>query len=444
MSEPEPDNPDRVEDATASQPETDSLAPHQYESLYEEEDEPLLDLRRNLQGRLPWIALFYLMLIVAAGFWVDIPRELRTSFVLRSQESETVFRFPEDVYMEACFVKAGQEIAGGHKMMRITSPGIAALIAAHHRAKRELTRFEEHEQHAFDLQIRAVQNEIDRLSNQQQGLHLEQQLVDRTQAAEIDQADRRRALAERVAETRRRLAEVALVSEEDQQRAQTEAALEAITGQKLTDTRQTQGRLDQVAQNAIILALEQQRTKKALLQQQRTLRLRELQDQWADAVEAIKLQYGDTLIDGNSLILRAPFPSTISYVFQGPRHISKDAVALKLLNNAAQLEGYAKISAAEIGHARPGMDLIMKIDTYPHYRWGFVKGRIRYLSLAPDETGAFPFEISLTDTGRLRGLLQIGMTGECVIQVENRNFWAFLLEGITRTTDRVVNPEDLE
>lgn len=421
---------------------TSVLAPHQYESLYEEEDVPLLDLRQNLQKRLPTVAVLYLVLLVAAGFWVEIPRELRADFVLRSQTAETIYRFPEDVYMEACFVKAGQEIATGHKMMRVSSPFIAELIAARRRAQRELDRFQQHEVPTYNLEIQNIEHIIERLDVQRRSLALHYQLDEQDRRAAAVQAESRRDLAREVAASRRKLADEAIVSSEEVQRAATEARIESTTAQRLNAEKPTRRALQQLEQAELDLNLRQQRNQQQLLLQKKALRHRELSDQIALADEAITLHFGDTLIDDNSLILKAPFPSTISYVFQGPRHIAKQAVALKLLNNSAQLEAYAKISAAEIGHARPGMDLVMKVDTFPHYRWGFVKGRIRYLSLAPDETGAFPFEINLTDTGRLRGLLQVGMTGECVIQVENRNFWAFLLEGISRKTEEVVNPED--
>ena len=434
MSEPEQG---QVEDSTPND-DMDGLAPHQYQSLYEEEDIPLLDLRANLHRFVPSIALFFLFFLVITGFLVRIPRELRYTTVLKSATPETIYRFPDPVYLEETMVRPGQQVEEGAPLIRLSSPEIATLIAAYRRAERDLDLFLREKVHDYEirqdllhLDIRDLETAIERLELQR----AQDRLASDERLRKLQDQSR---LAQSRAEARAQLDKDALIAKEDYLDAATRVRTTAADLARAKLESQRDWHLQGLDLRALQVRLDRSRAELDLLCQDREIKRRELTQTLENAEENLHLHYGPTRIADGTLVLLAPQASTVSFVFDGQREVGEGLIALKLLKNSADLYAYAKIPPHDIGHVRPGMNLIVKVDTFPHYRWGFVKGTIQHLSLAPDETGAFPFEVRLTDRGKLDELLKVGMTGELVIQVDNRHFWGLVFEGLHQESDRLL------
>jgi len=56
---------------------------------------------------------------------------------------------------------------------------------------------------------------------------------------------------------------------------------------------------------------------------------------------------------------------------------------------------------------------------------GVLEGEVKYLSLAPNESGNYPFHISIENGGNLITLVQTGMTGTATITIEEKKVcWA--------------------
>ncbi len=94
----------------------------------------------------------------------------------------------------------------------------------------------------------------------------------------------------------------------------------------------------------------------------------------------------------------------------------------------------ASIPPEQIGFVKEGAPVILNVATFPHYEWGAVEGRIQTLSLTPDEKGDYPIRVEITNTGKLKGRLQVGMNGELSIPVEEKSFFGYVFEKVRKAT----------
>lgn len=63
-----------------------------------------------------------------------------------------------------------------------------------------------------------------------------------------------------------------------------------------------------------------------------------------------------------------------------------------------------------------------------------MEGRIQTLSLTPDEKGDYPIRVEITNDGKLRGRLRVGMNGELSIPVEEKSFFGYVFEKTRKAT----------
>ena len=54
------------------------------------------------------------------------------------------------------------------------------------------------------------------------------------------------------------------------------------------------------------------------------------------------------------------------------------------------------------------------------------------MSLTPDEKGDYPVRVEITNPGKLKGRLQIGMNGELSIPVEEKSFFGYIFEKVRK------------
>ena len=86
-----------------------------------------------------------------------------------------------------------------------------------------------------------------------------------------------------------------------------------------------------------------------------------------------------------------------------------------------------------IGKIRKDKQAVLKIASFSFYEWGTVKGHVDNLSLTADETGNFSVKISLQNFGNPDNLLQIGMTGNAAIMLEEKAFYYYFFRKTKET-----------
>ena len=143
------------------------------------------------------------------------------------------------------------------------------------------------------------------------------------------------------------------------------------------------------------------------------------------AKNKIRNIYGDfELADGN-LILKANDNGIVSYVFDGDKEVVAGSILMKVINNKTAFYALVKRPPSLIGKIRKNKQAVLKVASFPFYEWGTVKGQVDNLSLTPDESGNFSVKISLQNFGNLNNLLQIGITGDATIILEEKTFYYY-------------------
>jgi len=150
------------------------------------------------------------------------------------------------------------------------------------------------------------------------------------------------------------------------------------------------------------------------------------------ASDKIRYQYGSFDWEKSGLVLKSTGSAKVSFVFDGDKEVPEGSILLKLLKGEDELYGYAEIPPYQVGRISLEKSVILKVESFPHYEWGVLEGEVKYLSLAPNESGNYPFHISIEDKGTLRPLVQTGMTGTATITIEEKSLLGYLTRKIKK------------
>lgn len=164
-----------------------------------------------------------------------------------------------------------------------------------------------------------------------------------------------------------------------------------------------------------------------------------LKEQHTLANEKVRLNFGESEITGQSLLLKSSVNGTISFLFEGEKELLPGTILLKIIGTRHQLYAISSVSPQRVGYLREEQNAILKVNTFPHYEWGTLSGKVKNLSLTSDEHGQYLFEIDITDYGKMNDLLQIGMTGKVSIITEQKTFANLLFEKYNTAVDKYLD-----
>ena len=402
----------------------------QYEDIYHEDDVPLADVRTNALRLLVYFGTVLVLLMLVSGFVVKLSRQLTYEFVFKGDRQEFNYRFIDAVYLEDTYVEVGRVVAPTDPLVRISSPEIVAFITAYENAKTRRQIFIDTEYAVFQNQIEALGLEAAKLDENIRDFEEQKALGWRVYEQEraeqeyiVEQArirfDREQALFEKQVISEERLQEV----EEIKIRGESRLATMAENRRRDTASIDTQINLARLEKEIV---LRQKAEKGAVL-----LNMEALQDyDIEETYQNLRRNFGDFEVSDGSLILKPSFTGTISYLTDLERTVPSGTILLKILRNPSLLYASATIPPLSIGLVDVEDPVVLKVATFPHWEWGALEGRIRHLSLTPDESGQYPVEIEVENEGRLSGLLQIGMTGQASILVEERSFFSYIVSKV--------------
>ena len=104
------------------------LEPQQYYPLYQEEDVPLIDVRKSALRKLVWGTILILFAFMVLGFTIRFPNEINLPFVLKSDQPETIYQFSHTVFLLERMVSEQEKVAVGQPLVKITSPEIVEMV----------------------------------------------------------------------------------------------------------------------------------------------------------------------------------------------------------------------------------------------------------------------------------------------------------------------------
>lgn len=412
----------------------------QYENLYHVDDAPIVDVRQRILSRLGWFAV--VLAIVGAGlaFVIRFPDMIAVPFVVKSEVAEEMYRFPSTIYVEKTFVKPGQTVAAGTPLLEVSAPDVAALVSDLSSANTAVSQYQKYRTVSADKEGQIIQLTIAQL---QEDIRLKETQIEVQKAkwaSELARLKFEQDDAQRIFKINQDLYRTGDISKNDLNNY--EATLLRAQSAYQTGT-QNFGHEERSIRQQIetkrleMLSLEKQLAKKDTDFRGEGAQLRSTLDAVHKRIEG---RFGKFEITANNhLILKAGRAGTVSFVFNGEKEATPGAIVLKMIYKEAPLYAYTQVNSSRIGQVKVGQTVVLKLDAYPVYEWGTVRGQVSQVSITPDEKGLFNVQVQLTDYQRLNNRVRIGMQGNCNIIFDERTLYEYTFrnfrKGATELTE---------
>ena len=142
------------------------LDPQQYGDLYQEDDVPLADVRKNTLRKFVYIGVGVLLSFILLSVTVQFPNQLHFPFVLKNNQTEEIYRFSESIYVLESYVNSQQLVKNGSRLLKITSSEIVELVEDYQLAQTKLILFKETELAIMQKQVEIL--DLERQREQEQ------------------------------------------------------------------------------------------------------------------------------------------------------------------------------------------------------------------------------------------------------------------------------------
>ncbi|WP_028522720.1 HlyD family secretion protein [Runella limosa] len=420
-------------------PAFQDLQATQYEDLYHVDDAPVADLRVKALSRMGWWVVIFALTGVLAGALIILPDTIQTPFVLKSEVTEDIYRFPSAVYVERIHVRSGQKVKAGDVILEISAPDIAALTAELTSAQANLKSFEQFKSVATQNERQIIEVNIQRIREEIALKKSQLAIAEQKWASDFQKLVHEAQEMKRLFVVNQELYKNGDVSKNELNQHETNA-LRAKNAQEIAYQSYLENRnllqRDIASKELEISGLEKQISKNNndhLLEGDR------LKGSFSTAQQRLKGTYGTfEMTSDNHLLLKAKHNGTVSFVFEGDKEVAPSTILLKMIYEEAPLYAYAQVNSSQIGKVKVGQEVVMKLDAYPVYEWGGATGSVSEVSLTPDEKGMFNVRVQVEDLQKLRGRLNIGMLGKANIVTDERTIFGYLFRKFQKTTSELV------
>ena len=403
------------------------LQPTQYEDLYHIDDAPIADLRIKALSRMGWWAVLLTVAGAVAGFLIVLPDSIQTTFVLKSEITEDIYRFPSAVYVERVHVRSGQKVKEGETILEISAPDIAALTSELVSAQSNLNSFKQFKTISSQNERQIIEVNMQRIREEIALKKSQLAIAEQKWASESNRLTFEAQENKRIFGLNQDLFKNGDISKNDLNQLETNAiraqnAYE-IAYQEYLENRNMLNR--EIATKELeINGMQKQIAKSSndhLLEGDR------LKGSFTSARQRLEGTYGTfEITPNNHLLLKAKHNGTVSFVFEGDKEVSPGTILLKMIYEEAPLYAHAQVNSSQIGKVQAGQPVVMKMDAYPVYEWGAVSGKVSEVSLTPDEKGLFNVRVRLVDQQKLQNRLKIGMQGKSNIIADERTIYGYL------------------
>lgn len=410
----------------------EDLKPIQYQDVYQADDHPLIDVSKSAARWTAYFLVLVVLLLVFLGANVKLTRYVTYRFVLEGSEQEQVYRFFDAVYLEQKYGSVGQAISPGDPILRIRSPQIVNLINSYETSKERQKLFESLGASLYADKSAAALLEKERASKKREEAEKQAEKVQRMYENELAKQNFLVEGAKRRYQVEQQLFAEGVSSRLDVDKAKEELMLaeHQVKAIKENYEKELLNLKSQMEVSDIDKAMSQNdyASKDREMRNQRELLKRDAEL----AYQKILQNYGNVSIENGSLLFKASTKGTISYLIDAEKDVAAGTVIMKITGEGDTLHAAASIPPENIGLVKEGAPVILKVATFPHYEWGAVEGRIQTLSLTPDEKGDYPVRVEITNAGKLKDRLQVGMNGEVSIPVEEKSFFGYVFEKVRK------------
>ncbi len=412
--------------------ETDDLEEQQYKRLYWEENIPVKDVRKSTLRKFVYIGSILCIVFILIGFLVKFPDQVELPFIIKSDQSEEIYRFPNPLYVIEKYVKPGDAVTRGQYLIKITSPEIAVMINNCQEAEQKLLNFEAQKKRSIQKQkeliaihIQENRNNMLQIQNELTSLQKIWESNNTRLQYEYDNAIKKYEANKTLFENKIGSTFSFLETEKNKV-----AAADVLTSTKQSYEKE-KNRLHKLY-NSYQLDNNASATELTKLTIDTKYDSTSLYNQFTLAKNKIKNSFGNFEISDGAIVLRAGENGTVSYIFEGDKEIPSGAIVLKIIYNNAPLYAAIACPPSIIGKIKKYQRVALKIASFPFYEWGTAQGHINNLSLTPDEKGNFSIKITIDNFGKLNHLVQIGMNGNAIVILEEKTFYEYFFRTIKK------------
>ncbi|MBK7851421.1 MAG: hypothetical protein IPJ66_09885 [Bacteroidetes bacterium] len=412
--------------------ETDELDPQQYERIYWDEDVPVKDVRKSALRKLVYIGGGLCLLFSILAIFIKFPDQVELPFVVKSDQSEEIYRFSYPVYILESYTEPGKAVTKGQTLMRITSPEIVALVNSYVEAEKNLQIFSNQKVLSIQKQKEMITTRIRKNDSRIQETEHELQVLDSTWKSnsarlqyESDDAAQKHELNKKLfdeghiskyelveSETKKLKAADALTSAR-QEYQKAKFNLSSMNEQSLLDNSSFGDELGKLAIDTKYDSIS-------------------LVNQYELAKNKIRNTFGDFQLVDNDLILVAKGNGIVSYIFEGEKQLKEGGILIKVMYSSSSLYAWVKSPPALVGRVRVNNRAVLKVSSFPFYEWGTIQGHVDNLSLTPDENGSFSMKVKMDNFGHLKNMVQIGMNGDLTVILDEKTFYQYLFNDMKK------------
>ena len=411
----------------------EELSSHQIEDIFFEHDEPLTDVLKSSLRKLVYAAIAFLLVLILLGFIITIPTYINMEFVLKEKEHNFIYRFPETIYVDKVHVNTSAIVKKGDPLIGISSPKIVELITLYNNAIEHLKIYESDELPMYNNEQRTLGLKSEKLNFQLTQAESNLSSGKKIQESELEKLSMESTLANKNYEVNKKLFADGYIAElewKDYEKKKLNA------GNTLNSTKEIySNELKDLSNNVNQLHLENEilKSEAEKIQQEIISRKKILENEIESIHTKIIQSFGDCIITGGSLTLLTPCAGLVAFVFDADKEVSAGTILTRIAKDTtSNIYGFSEASSSNIGYLKEGQKAVLKVYTFPHYDWGTLQGKVKYLSSMPDAKGLYPFEVEITDSGKLKNFLQVGMSGEVSVLMEEKSFFAYLFDRVQK------------
>lgn len=398
----------------------DKMQSHQYEDIYKTDDVPFKDLSEGVIRHLIiyGIGLFFVLLILS--FIVKIPREVNLSFELKGGLNESIFQYPETIYVQNFYKQAGDPVSKGDTLVEITSHKIVGYIEEYETWNQQLVLFNSNKNKANTKTLLLLQKQISGIKKDIEKAKAERSLAE--SAMNKETTNRELQLQNTINQHKRNesLHTNEVISDLEYESSQRKVQ---IAEQELISEKETY--LFKIAEidSKLQKLINEKNELEVELEKQTAIfdfDLASIHNKMTLAKTKVRLNYGPFEFTNSSILLISPADGKINLRSENEHEVPAGDILLRIQTDSLNYYAYAEAGAKDIGHIKSTTKAVLKLKSFPHYYYGTLKAEVVSISPSPTEDGLFPVKLKITETGKLNTKITKGMTGTASFVIEER------------------------
>lgn len=398
----------------------DKLQPQQYEDIYKSDDVPFRDVSSGIVKHLVkfGIGLFAILLILS--FVVKIPREVNLTFELKGGLNETIFQYPETIYIREFYREANDIVSMGDTLVDIYSHKIAGYIEEYQTWNQQLELYTSGKKPANEQTLLLLAKQINGIEKEIQKSENERKIAISAMKNETKNLELQYENAERQHQRNVQLHTQEVISDLD---LETSLRDVQIAEQELISEKESYKlRIAEIDNNLQRLVNRKNELKIEIEKQKADFNydLATIENRIELVTNKVALNYGPFIFLNNSILLTSPVNGKINLRTEIEHEVPPSEILLRIQTDSLSYYAYAEAGAKDVGQIKPGTNAVLKIKSFPHYYYGTLKAKVVSVSPSPAKDGSFPVKLEITESGKLGSRMTKGMTGTASFVIEEK------------------------